>query len=137
VPVAGLASDNNIYFTQTIGETAVEIIGSTEFTLTQGFQQPLVKPTIIDHIDGNGIRVYPNPATDYIIVELYGEKAKTFRIDIINITGTVVYSDVKTFGINFWDREPRDISILQRGFYIISVASSDGMIRRTFKIEKL
>jgi len=38
------------------------------------------------------VDVYPNPATDYINVKLFGDVARKLRIEVINITGMVVKS---------------------------------------------
>jgi hypothetical protein len=137
VPLAGLASDRKVSYSQTVGETAVEIIGCTQYLFTQGFQQPSIKFSSERRPEGNGVKVYPNPATDYLIIELFGEKPKTFRIDIINITGNVVFSEMKIFSGSFWYREPQNISDLISGFYIVRVLSADGLVNRTFKIEKI
>src|SRR5450759_4543400 len=59
VPVAGVSSTASINYSQTIGETAVEIIGCPEYTFTQGFQQPRMTflPGIVPA--GTGVDVYP------------------------------------------------------------------------------
>jgi hypothetical protein len=137
VPLAGLASGNNINYSQTVGETAVEIIQYSDYVFTQGFQQPGFKATYGESPKGTGINVYPNPVTDFITIELYGESAMTFRVDIINITGTVVMSEKKVFNDKFWCKDPFNIEDLIRGFYLVRVYSEDGILNRTFKIEKL
>ncbi len=137
VPLAGLYSDGNISYSQTVGETAVEIISCSDYIFTQGFQQPLVKVSSETHPEGNGIKIYPNPVTDYVTIELYGESARTFRIDFINLAGRVVRSSRVEFSDNFWFKEPQNIKNLISGFYLIRIKSEDGMINRTFKIEKI
>jgi hypothetical protein len=137
VPLAGLYSDGSISYSQTIGETAVEIISCSDYIFTQGFQQPLVKVSSETRPEGNGIKIYPNPVTDFVTIELYGESAKTFRIDFINLAGRVVRSSRVEFSDNFWFKEPQNIKDLISGFYLIRIKSEDGMISRTFKIEKI
>lgn len=138
VPLAGLASDSRITYSQTVGETAVEIVGCMNFVFTQGFQQPGFKPTA-EKIPppGSGVNVYPNPASDYITVELFGETARTYRIEIIDITGTLVITERREFSGQYWCWDPIDISQLHRGFYLVRILSDDRIVNRSFKIEKI
>jgi uncharacterized protein YdeI (BOF family) len=137
VPLAGLASGNSINYSQTVGETATEIVGCSEYVFTQGFQQPGFKVSSQESPKGTGVNVYPNPVSEFITIELYSETAKTFRVDFISISGNVVMSEKKVFNDKFWFRDPLSIENLVRGFYLVRVYSEDGVINRTFKIEKL
>jgi|WetSurMetagenome_2_1015567.scaffolds.fasta_scaffold235442_2 hypothetical protein len=137
VPLAGVSSNTSVSYTQTAGETAVEIAGCSGYALTQGFQQPRYIKIVDNPKSGTGVNVYPNPATDFITVELYGETAEIFRIDIISITGKVVYSVRKCFDTKFWYTDPMNIESLLKGFYLVRIYSEDGLINRSFKIEKL
>jgi len=47
---------------------------------TQGFQQPGIEASQETPPDGNGVEVYPDPATDYINIKLFGDGARNFRI---------------------------------------------------------
>lgn len=137
VPLAGLATDSKISYSQTAGETAVEVMGCYEYIFTQGFQQPGIKQSDDEQPEGTGMKVYPNPADDYLTVELFGEKAKAVRIEIIDITGTVVMSDKKTFDKNYWHKEIYCVDHLTRGLYLVRVLTEDGYLNRTIKIEKI
>ena len=138
VPLAGISSASNISYSQTVGETAVEIVSCSEYIFTQGFQQPPVRiATSRPHPEGNGIKVYPNPAVDYVTIELYGESARTFRIEFINLAGRVVKSSRYEFSDNYWFVEPQNISDLLTGFYLVRIKSEDGMVDRIFKLEKI
>jgi hypothetical protein len=137
VPLAGVTTDSKVSYSQTVGETAVEIIGCSSYIFTQGFQQPGIWLSQKDPPPGTGVNVYPNPATDYVTIELFGESTRTFRIDIINITGTIVLTERKVFDGRFWYKEPQNIKNLIRGFYLIRISSEDGFMNRTFKIEKI
>jgi hypothetical protein len=137
VPLAGVATGTNINYTQTVGETAVEIVGCSEYVFTQGFQQPNFRIYSEEQPPGTGVKVYPNPVTDYIMIELFGDLPRTYKIEIINIAGTVVMSDRKVFSGTYWYKEPRNIEDLISGIYFIRVMSEDRIINRIFKIEKL
>lgn len=137
VPAAGLAATGVINLSQTIGETAVELIGNAGFALTQGFQQPGIKISIDIAPEGNGVDVYPNPAADFINVKLYGDVARKFRIEIINITGMVVNSTTIDFSDKYYYIQQIEVTSLKFGFYFVRVTSDDGTINRIFKIEKM
>ncbi len=137
VPLAGLASDNNISYSQTVGETAVEVAECSWYIFTQGFQQPRIKLSVEDAPPGTGASVYPNPVVDFLTLELFGESGRIFKIELINITGTVIFTDKLTFIDQFWHKEQYDMDDFIRGFYLIRISSEDGFMNRTFKIEKI
>jgi hypothetical protein len=137
VPAAGLTTTGKLSYSQTIGETATEIISNAGFVFTQGFQQPGVKISPEIQPEGDGVDVYPNPATDFISIKLFGDVPRKFKIDIINIAGTVVSSLTMNFNDKFFLVQPMEVSKLKYGFYFVRVASDDGIINRTFKIEKM
>lgn len=137
VPLAGVVSGSNLSYSQTVGETAVDIVGCSEYIFTEGFQQPGIKPANETPPQGTGVKVYPNPVSDFLTIELFGETARTFRVDIINVSGTVVMTERRSFSDKFWFREPQNIKDLIKGFYMVRIISEDRMINRTFKIEKL
>jgi len=137
VPLAGIVNDSKISFSQTVGETAVEVAECSWYIFTQGFQQPRIKLSNEDVPQGTGASVYPNPVVDFLTVELFGESGRTFKIDIINITGKVVFTDRLTFINQFWHKEQYDMDAFIRGFYLIRISSEDGFMNRTFKIEKI
>ena len=93
VPVAGVINDSRVSYSQTGGETAVELVGCTWYQVTQGFQQPLIAVSDDPQPPGTGIKVYPNPATQFLTVELFGVEARCFRIEFINSAGVVIESD--------------------------------------------
>jgi hypothetical protein len=136
VPAAGLITTGTINYSQTIGETAVEIM-SSGFILTQGFQQPVMLNTGDTPPAGTGVNVYPNPATDFVNVKLFGDVARKFRIEIINISGTTVSSTTMDFITQYYYIQQIDVSRLAIGFYFVRVTSDDAIIKRTFKIEKM
>jgi hypothetical protein len=136
VPVAGVTSTRNISYSQTIGETAIEILSNYDYVLTQGFQQPGIKLISGSLVVGNGVEVYPNPAIDNVTIKLFGDVSRDFRIEIINITGTIIMSDNLTFIDNYYLEKVIPFGKYNKGIYFIRVISTDKTIKRTFKIEK-
>jgi len=137
VPAAGLAMAGVISYSQTIGETAVEIMGNAGFELTQGFQQPSIQISPGVAPTGTGVDVYPNPATDLVNVKFFGLDARKFTVDLINVTGTIVYSTTVSFITQYYHVEQIEVTNLKYGFYFVRITSDDGKINRVFKIEKM
>jgi hypothetical protein len=137
VPVAGVISAGEINYSQTIGETAVEIISSPDYIFTQGFQQPGIKLLPGDLPKGNGVEVYPNPAIDNVTIKLFGDISRDFRIEVINVTGTVVISEKLSFIDNYYIEKVIPVDQLYNGMYFFRIVSTDKIINRTFKIEKI
>ncbi len=137
VPVAGLQSSGKVHYSQTVGEAAVEVIGCTEYVFTQGFQQPGIVLKKETPPPGNGIKVYPNPVTDFVTIELFGSGSRTFLIDFINISGTIIRTEKIEFCDQYWLCQPFSVEKYSKGLFLIRIISTDGLINRTFKIEKL
>ena len=137
VPVAGVVSGSALNYSQTIGETAVEVVSGSGFVLSQGFQQPSIKFRSKEVPQGDGVNVYPNPAEDFIKVEFFGEAGRAFQIDILNIAGTIMIIEKLNFQVKHWFIKEIAISHLIKGTYLVRVSSHDGYIHRTFIIHKL
>lgn len=137
VPAAGVIVKGTVSYQQTIGETAIEIFGQKNYVITQGFQQPGFQKKDNMPNPGNGVEVYPNPARDFIDAELFGTGPRKFSIEIIAFNGTLVKNGSIEFTSGFNYIQRIDISSFMRGFYFVRVVSSDGVINRTFKIEKI
>ena len=137
VPVAGAITAGGISYSQTIGETAVQIIGESDFIFTQGFQQPSVIPEKGNFPNGNGAEVFPNPVVDKLTVKLFGDVSRDFIIEIVNIAGTIVITERLSFIDKFYLEKEIPVNQLYKGLYFVRVISSDKLIYRIFKIEKL
>ena len=76
----------------TIGEPIVETVSDGTNTLTQGFQQSKLTITAIDEkeIAGFEINVFPNPASDYLSVEVITDKQKDLEISLFDLNGKII-----------------------------------------------
>jgi hypothetical protein len=136
-PAANISAGRGVNYSQTIGETAVEITGAYDRILTQGFQQPRIKMMLGTPPTGTGVKVYPNPVVYTVNIELFGSADRSFIISIININGTVVFTDEVRFSGSYWEIIEIPVSGLARGFYFVRILSNDGAINRSFKMEKM
>ncbi len=91
-----------------------------------GIQPPPTTTSGIETSSGNSgnIKVYPNPATDHISVDLSGISGKTQQINILDIQGKLVYSlnpasDLNNVVIN--------TSGISNGVYIMQAVSGNGL----------
>ncbi len=141
VPAGNLVTLTGKTYQQTIGEAAVEVSLPSFYNLSQGFQQPRFIPEkSLPPREGNGVDFFPNPVTaqnnHMFYVRIYGVLGRHYKITIINLLGSLLYS---------WEQDltPGDylhdihISHFGNGIYIATVVSSDGVINRSFKVEKL
>ncbi|MCE5347071.1 MAG: T9SS type A sorting domain-containing protein [Bacteroidales bacterium] len=137
VPVAGVSTAGGFSYSQTSGETMVEIISNPDFVLTQGFQQPGMKVSSMVKPEGNGVDVYPNPVKDFVYIKFFGDAARNFKIDIISITGTIIYTGTINFAGSYYYIQKIEFEEYRTGLYFVRIVSDDGLISRTFKIEKI
>jgi len=79
---------------------------------------PLDPDGIVEN-DSSEINVFPNPATDFVMIETEGFE----RVMVMDLTGRVV-EEVQTNRI--------DLSSLTKGLYVLSVETNNGFIKKTF-----
>jgi hypothetical protein len=142
VPAGNLASFNGGTYQQTIGETAVEISLPSFYNLSQGFQQPrYIPPKDFPVREGNGVDFFPNPVTKennhLFYIRMYGVLARHYKITIINLIGSLMYSTEIELSPDHDYIHEINVSHYGNGIYIATVISADGIINRSFKIEKL
>ncbi|MFN8211137.1 MAG: T9SS type A sorting domain-containing protein [Bacteroidales bacterium] len=137
VPAAGIISTSSADLSQTVGETAVTIIAEGDFILTQGFQQPSFIPETGTKPLGNGVNAYPNPVTDKLTIEFFGEVARSYTVSIMNVYGVVVYSTTLEFPGPYWYKLEKQVDSYTPGLYLVHISSSDRAVKKTIKIEKM
>jgi hypothetical protein len=137
LPWAGVTSSGVVNYSQSVGETAVELFSASDFILTQGFQQPRFKLPAGEVPSGTGVEVYPNPATDFINVKLFGEQPRKMKIELIAFNGSILSTLDLDFTTKYYVIQPIGLSRFKIGIYLVRVSSDDGVISRIFKIEKM
>jgi len=79
--------------------------------------------TSVDVVKDNGFKVYPNPASEYVILKLPNNSYQTATI--INLMGeTVVQHKLRS------EVQQMDISYLKGGIYIIQIKGEEGIISK-------
>jgi hypothetical protein len=137
VPMSGIIQTTAYEYAYATGEAVVELAETPDLTLTQGFQQPLMIFTNVIPPSGNGARVYPNPVANELNIELFGDAGRTFTIEIINIAGFVISRERVVFAEPFWRKWQQPVKEMSKGIYFVRIFSEDGLIKRTFKIDKM
>jgi len=133
---------DGISYQQTAGETAVTITLPDVFILTQGFQQPrFIPPTDYPVREGNGVDFFPNPVTETVYhifnIRMFGVLGRHYYIIITNLPGAVMYTADLEFSPDHDVIHEVDLQRYVDGIYVARVWSTDGVIDRSFKIEKL
>ena len=119
-------NNGGINMDYTLGEIVVETFQPTvtplplTYTiLTQGFHQGILKVTTsVENIDIK-TKVYPNPTTNFIIIEL--EKNVNADILVYDINGKLVLKDK----LNDENQKQLDFSFLNQGNYLLHINIAD------------
>jgi cytochrome b involved in lipid metabolism len=78
-----------------------------------------------------GVDIYPNPASDYLTIDLIDNSTREFKITIINETGAEVYNNI----LEINDNSRIEIGNLPSGSYIMHLKSD--IWSETFKFNKV
>ena len=132
-------SNGTISVSWTLGEIATETYTVGNVVLTQGFQQP-------DTIKGGSnfvkgfpnvdftVKVYPNPAEDYLNVVLSGNDNLDLQVSLFDAIGRNLLIN----RINAGEPEKTlDVSAYRPGIYFLKIATLDGRAIRTFQVTKV
>lgn len=136
-PAAGdefTASD--ITLNWTIGEGIIETFSNNEMVLTQGFQQPSLKITVVEESDKIDfqINVYPNPTKDFLTINLLSENDISCTTELFDMSGKLLFSKI------FKGREITenvDLTNYSSNLYILRIIDTNGKLVRTYKIQKI
>lgn len=121
----------------TLGEVAFTTLSSTDYILTQGFQQGNLFTTSVDKptTTENDIAIYPNPVTDFVEVRVnIPNVAGKVTFELYDITGRKVMSVVK--GIEQLEPIELSLSDLRTGMYLLKVTLNEGSVKRIIKVVK-
>ena len=142
VPAGSLVTLAGVTYQQTIGEAAVEVSLPDYYNISQGFQQPrFIPPGELPAREGNGVDFFPNPVTAknnrMFYIRFYGVMSRHYKIFINNLIGSMMYTREIELSADHDYIHEISMSHYGNGIYVATVISSDGVINRSFKIEKL
>jgi hypothetical protein len=107
----------------TVGEVVVSSSTNAEGTLTQGYHQGFLTPTAIDEIPADlELSLYPNPASDYIIIE--SKSLQDFEeIQMFDMSGKLIWNASGNGAVD--NRITVNFQNRAAGNYIIKLIDSD------------
>ena len=114
----GTFSNSSVIMDFSIRELAVQTLQNNEI-LTQGFHQGDLKVTTAIFNLGIKTKIYPNPTTKFIIIEL--EKNVNADILVYDINGKIVIEDK----LNDENQKQLDFSFLKQGNYLLHINVAD------------
>jgi Secretion system C-terminal sorting domain/Domain of unknown function DUF11 len=122
------ASDKINYFNDNILNKAAIYFDFNSPVITNTAKTTFLT-TSVDDIASLGLKVYPNPAKDYVVIEMGKNRNSNFSIEILNLLGQVLKTQTLS-GI----QEQVEISDLQKGIYFLKINTPNGI--GTIKIYK-
>ncbi len=114
-----------------IGEIVVNTIQFNENYSTPGFHQSDLLTTSFKNSFKSDVKVdvFPNPFTDFIIVNIKDSDLKRAEFKLINIEGKILKTGVLTS-----DKNKIILSNYKLSVYFLSILDHNGSIIKTFKL---
>ena len=112
-------SNGSVIMDYTLGEIVVETHTNSTTILTQGFHQEILSITTEVVNIYIKTKVYPNPTTNFLIVEL--EKNVNADILVYDINGKLVIKD----RLNDEQQKQLDFGFLKQGNYLLHINIAD------------
>ena len=133
--MGGSSSGSGISLSWTVGETLTATHSAEGLYLTQGFQQPNFMIVSAEQISSPDfeIRVFPNPATDFISIEWSQEIGGDIHVELYDMAGRRLNHQKSGNNVN---HIRIDINSLQRSAYLLKVYSDKGEFSKTYRIIK-
>ncbi len=133
-----ISTGGNIILEWTVGEPAVETVSNSAALYTQGFHQPLLEVQKMSTgkdlvIVKDIVRVYPNPSTAIINVQLQKASAEPLVVSLIDGSGKVILNNNLPANSTILKI---NVSRLPQGAYILRITNAPGNINGNYKIIK-
>ena len=121
---------NGYSMTYSLGQTAVTMLKSSNYIITQGFQQPLnnisTQSEETQSIDFQAT-VFPNPTSALLNLNLQGNLEQTWQMQIVNIKGQIVRNETLQQAENQFD-----VSNFPNGEYFILLKGKKSVLQAKF-----
>lgn len=115
-----------------IGELSTSTFANSQIKLTEGFHQTDIKITEVNipSIDLFKFEVYPNPATNYIVIKADAIDTEKVKSVISDTNGKIIMKpDISS------NNQEIDVSLLTNGIYYLRILYNNNTIK-TYKIVK-
>ena len=84
-------------------------------------------------LEKNKVTLYPNPATDFLNVEISNTELKNVTIKMYNIIGNVVNTEIEVLEDHKYFIKLKD---LPPGYYLLAIKDGNNKINETYKFLK-
>jgi hypothetical protein len=82
--------------------------------------------------DGSGIpglSIFPNPASEYILIRLINQKSQQVDAELLTIEGKIVLHEKLSFSAGIHERQ-LEISVIPAGMYLLRLTGGNGVITK-------
>jgi hypothetical protein len=77
----------------------------------------------------SGLKIFPNPASGQVFLQIYSSSSKSLTAELINLDGKVQLSE-RFYMVEGINKKSIDISGLHAGIYILRIMADDGLTTR-------
>lgn len=131
-------NQSNAKLSFTVGEIVVKTITDGSNSIGQGFinsSTPNVLTAIKEpDLSKVQMKVYPNPASDLIFVDISDSKVSNIQLSVCDITGKQISNDIYVAGNNHIGVNSQS---WQKGEYVINISDTHGELLGCYKIVRL
>lgn len=135
----GYSSTPNLKISDTAGEVAVTTVISGTVILTQGFQQ--AGENEITDLEDLAIevsyKVYPNPTTDQLFVEITRDQFAEIYLELFDMAGRSFPNLKQVQQGSGFTRTSLSLQNLPEGTYLLSLKGADGRVLASHRIQKI
>lgn len=122
-----------IQLSYTVGEVAISTKSAGGSTLTQGFHQSYNNAVGIALVENPiQVTVFPNPATDFVQVQIEGTVQESIVIRLYSLSGQLV-KETASFTPAL---TAVDVAELTEGMYLLHITDHHGSLKGVFRIQK-
>ncbi|TVR81510.1 MAG: T9SS C-terminal target domain-containing protein [Chitinophagaceae bacterium] len=124
---------------QTVGETVIETLSSSDLILTQGFHQP---EKLSVGISSNSlsiwdVNVFPNPTSNSVFLEISASSDVDINVELFDVLGKKIKPLQNGHLINGQMKITLDMSPFASGVYFVRLTESNGNSTETIRIQKI
>lgn len=137
-PYGQLSATNDVHVSATGGELIVSTMSTASVTASQGFQQANIEDFVgiyeLSPVEME-VRVFPNPVSTYINVELQSEQSNTVFLALYDVTGKIIYRSPE-IPVNLHVKRTIEFDKYPDGQYFLIVTDEENKLLQSFKVQK-